>query len=426
MSSRIKVEQTSREGMVRGYMMIFGTQCKHLFFIAVSVFCFFVIGVVSGQSPAYAAGACSTCQTYQTALENEFKTHEKWMTNEWWKSNVEKAFKSVSDESRNSVLSEIVAIGGFFDAQNQLAAQRTLQDLTADTLKNYTVSDTICKFGTLSRSLALSESKGKANQMILSKRSQNRQLGQAGMAAANGDGDDKSARLKQFRKDYCDPSDFGSGMAEMCDGTSVDARRNIDINFTRAVDAKNTLNIDLTNSALTDDEADVMALANNLYAHQVFDRINADSLKSQSNKDGQSTFLDQRSIVAKRSVAENSFYNLVGEKSRGGAGSKAYFSQVLQSLGLNATDADKYLGDAPSYDAQMEVLTKKLYQDPAFYASLMESPANVNRQYAALQSFGLMQKRDIYETISRSEVLMSLILEMEIAKYQDNIQNRQN
>jgi hypothetical protein len=74
----------------------------------------------------------------------------------------------------------------------------------------------------------------------------------------------------------------------------------------------------------------------------------------------------------------------------------------------------------------MEVLTKKIYQDPAFYASLMDSPANVNRQYAALQSFGLMQKRDIFETVSRSEILMSLLLEMEIAKYQDNIQNRQN
>ena len=410
--------------MARGYMMRSGTQCR-TFLIAALVFCICMVGAVSGQNSAH-AGICSNCASYQTALETEFQTHEAWMTNEWWSQYVEKALKSFNDEVRNAVLFDTAAIGSFLDAQNEMAAQRTLQDLTTDTLKNYTVSDTICKFGTLSRSLALSESKGKANQMVLSKRSQNRQLGQAGMSAANGGGDDKSVRLKQFKKDYCNPSDFGNGMAEICDGTSIDVRRNVDINFTRAVDAKSTLNIDLANSAPTDDEADVMALANNLYAHDVFDRINTDALKNQSSKDGQSTFLDQRSIVAKRSVAENSFYNLVGEKSRGGAGSKAYFSQVLQSLGLKATDADKYLGDAPSYDAQMEVLTKKLYQDPAFYASLMESPANVSRQYAALQSFGLMQKRDIYETISRSEVLMSLILEMEIAKYQDNIQNRQN
>jgi len=37
-----------------------------------------------------------------------------------------------------------------------------------------------------------------------------------------------------------------------------------------------------------------------------------------------------------------------------------------------------------------------------------------------------MQKRDIFETVARSEMLMSLLLEMEIAKYQDTIQNRQN
>ncbi len=405
-----------------------GKQSRQSFYgrqIAAGVAVFLLAGF--GSVHTAKAGACSTCQTYQTALENEFSTHQNWMTDEWWKSNVEPGLKSFSDEVRNSMMLEIAAFGSFFDAQNQMGAQRAIQEMAATTLKNYTASDSICKFGTLSRSLALSESKGKLNQLVLSERSQRRQLLQQNMSSADGDGSDTVARLTQFKKTFCDPGDFGGGMKGVCDGATSDARRNTDINFTRTIDAKPTLNVDFSDTtAPTADEEDVIALANNLYANKVFERMNVGSLNNASTTDRQSTYLDQRSIIAKRSVAENSFNNLVGSKSRGGAGSQAYFVQVLQSLGLSADDAKKYVGDAPSYDAQMEILTKKLYQDPAFYASLMESPANVSRQYAALQSFGLMQKRDIFETVSRSEMLLSLLLEMEIAKYQDNIQNRQN
>ncbi|MBL8636961.1 MAG: hypothetical protein JNN09_00475, partial [Alphaproteobacteria bacterium] len=55
-----------------------------------------------------------------------------------------------------------------------------------------------------------------------------------------------------------------------------------------------------------------------------------------------------------------------------------------------------------------------------------DNPANVQRQYASLQAFGLMQQRDIFETILRSEMLLSLIVEMEVSKFQDDVQNRLN
>lgn len=373
---------------------------------------------------AYAT--CSNCTAYQRALENEFDVHERWMTGEWWRQYVEPGLMQLTDEFRNALLFEVAAIGAFFDAQNELASLRALQELSSTTVKNYAVSKTICEFGTLSRSLASSQERGRANMLVLSERSQNRQLGQFNMAAAEGAQKDRSFRLAQFREDYCDPADFGTGMSSLCSGNATDERQNIDINFTRAIDTKRTLNIDFTNTDDTDDEHDVMALANNLYAHKLFDRINVDSLNSDEATDTQSAYLDQRSIVAKRSVAENTFNELVGEKTAGATGSRDYLIQVLLSLGLVQEDAEAYVGDNPSYDAQMEVLTKKLYQDPAFYANLMDSPANVNRQYAALQSFGLMQKRDIFETIMRSELLLSMVLEMEISKYQDDIQNRQN
>ena len=397
-----------------------GKQMKYHIGLAVLA----VLCVMLSHSPK--AMACATCSAFESALKSEFTQHQNWMNNEWWKQNVEKSMKSMTNESNSAVWFETITFGAFLDAQNSVASTRTIQESVADSLKNYTPSDTICRFGTLSRSLALSESKSKANQLILTKRSINRQLGQENGVSAEGEQMDRAGRLKQFQKDYCDSKDFGNAMSKLCIGSPSDARLNVDINYTRAVDTRNTLDVDFTDTNRTNDENDIMALANNLYAHNVFERIDARALTQSNNVDLQSTFLSQRAIVAKRSVAENTFNEIVGEKSAGSTGSKTYMLEALKYLGLSAADAEKYLGSNPSYDAQMEVLTKKLYQDPAFYANLMDSPANVNRQYAALQAFGLMQKRDIFETVSRSEMLMSLLLEMEIAKYQDNIQNRQN
>jgi hypothetical protein len=38
-----------------------------------------------------------------------------------------------------------------------------------------------------------------------------------------------------------------------------------------------------------------------------------------------------------------------------------------------------------------------------------------------MQSFGLMQQRDIYDSIQRSELLLSLVVEMELEKFQDEV-----
>lgn len=393
------------------------------------VFAIFSLALVGGSKPSWAC-ICTDCSTWQQQVQQEMDNHEQWMINEWWNQYVKPALKKFTDEARNAMVAQTVMIGAFIDGETTLNAQRTLQELNANTMKNYHVSDSICKFGTLSRSLASSQGRAKANQVVLAERSQNRQLGQKNMASAEGGQQDRIARYKQFIKDYCDPADYGTAMGKICTTPPADKQRNLDTNYTRLIDTKRTLDADFAKTSATTtpttDEAAVIALANNLYAHDVLDRMQVEGLRDTNATDNRSTYLDQRAIVAKRSVAENSFNAIVGMKTKGSTASLNYMKSVISKLGLNATDVTKYLGAAPSYDAQMEVLTKKLYQDPGFYANLMETPANVERQYAALQSFGLMQRRDIFETMLRSEMLMSVLLEMEISRYQDDVQNRQN
>ena len=74
------------------------------------------------------------------------------------------------------------------------------------------------------------------------------------------------------------------------------------------------------------------------------------------------------------------------------------------------------LGQNPSYYAQMDVLTKKIYQNPNFYTSLYDKPTNVRRIGVSMDAISLMQMRDQYESALRKEMLLSLMLEQELKK----------
>ena len=72
----------------------------------------------------------------------------------------------------------------------------------------------------------------------------------------------------------------------------------------------------------------------------------------------------------------------------------------------------------------MELLTKKIYQRPDFYTNLYDKPANVDRIRASMRSIGLMQKWDMFNSRLRSEMLLSVAAELELAKEQDRLQRQ--
>ncbi len=374
---------------------------------------------------------CCSCDSFKSAVTTQIERHEEWILEDFWKGTLYPALRGLSTQISASLAAQTASLGTFADAQMQIDTVRDLQTMKAQTIKDFTPSESMCTFGSITGSLAASDFKGRANALVLSQRSIDRQLGKTGTAAQTGSTRDRAARLAQFKQRFCNTNDFSSGMKSFCDTASnIDVFLNRDIDFTRTLYTRPTLNIDLTETNVTEDEKDIMALQTNLFANEAFERIAATALSSDSAQDSRATYMDMRALVAKRSVAENSFNTLVGQRSSGTGQSTAFLQAVMQSLGMSAQEARAYLngqslgeGVNPSYNAQMEVLTKRLYQNPLFYADLMDKPVNVERQFATLQAFGLMQQRDIFETIQRSEVLLSLILEMEIGKYQDEIQN---
>jgi len=71
----------------------------------------------------------------------------------------------------------------------------------------------------------------------------------------------------------------------------------------------------------------------------------------------------------------------------------------------------------------MEVLTKKIHQNPVFFTELYDKPANVMRKQVAMQAVELMQKRDMYRSLLRSEAVFSVMLETAISQQQQKLKN---
>ena len=169
-------------------------------------------------------------------------------------------------------------------------------------------------------------------------------------------------------------------------------------------------------------------MAANLYSHNIASGIEPEKLgyaaENRVRTSSTEKYLDLRAIYAKRSVAQNSFAALVAMRTAGDPGSAPYVKAVMRELGIADTaEIEKLLGVNPSYFAQMEVLTKKLYQNPMFYTELYDKPANIERKGAALQAIGLMQDRDLYNSLIRSEAVMSVLIETQLEREQEKITN---
>jgi hypothetical protein len=335
---------------------------------------------------------------------------------------------------------QVLATGNFFDALSKLKHHRKFQTLVSEAHKDYHPSRDFCNFGTNVRSLAHTDRLAHLNKQGLHKRQMARHLGTAptintGVAGAADLDDDRESRWKQFLEQYCDPRDNNhkpdisdTGLDAICTGHNA-KRVNRDIDFTRLVEYPRTLDVNFTDGGAVPsaDEEDVLALSNNLYGHDVLSRnVDEDLLRKKSS---QEWYLALRTIAAKRGVAENSFNAIVALKAAGTtdvASTRDFLGAIIKELGIT-DDSEIYalIGENPSYYAQLELLAKKLYQNPDFYAELYDKPANVKRKSTALKAIELMVDRAIYESQLRREMATSILLSARLQSTFDNVNDSQ-
>ncbi len=383
------------------------------------------------------SAGCSPCQVMietnhdqiERHIDRKFDQHNSW-TIEWYDNEFHPALRRMIQQFNAVMVHQVQIIGQFFDAKHRLETQRLFQTLEAAANKDYMPSEGMCVIGTGVRGLIASERKTDLVKNVYANRAMDRQLLSAETLSGRDGESDKLSRLRDFRSDFCNPADNGNGLAILCGGGGSGERRNKDIDFMRTIEAKYTIDSDFgnTDTGLTEDEQDVFALTANLFAHKVLptENLERDNLADTvgNPKNAAHRYIDLRSVAAKRSVAHNSFMSIVAERSTGTRGDEdggPYVKRIVLDLGVPAADIHILLGDNPSYFAQMEVMTKNIFQDPKFYTDLYDKPANVLRKGAAIRSVGLMQDRDIYNSLLRSEAVLSVLLDTMLHKEQQRV-----
>lgn len=336
--------------------------------------------------------------------------------------NYVEAIKRMTEQMSVVMLQQLPIIGSFLDAKNQLETQRLFGLTAAIAHRDYQPDEQVCAFGTLARATAVSKFSVDQNVNAINAVLLKRELLNANQASAWGPYADVSSRLAKFKTTYCDKNDNNRTLDTiLCTPGSPSDRKNRDIDFRRVIE--NNLTIDanfLDGGAATTDEEDVLALAKNLFAHETLSPIAEPSMVPNG------TFRElhnMRNLAAIRGVSRHSYATLAGMRTAGSGMSSAQLRQVMLNLGVPAGDIDSLIGANPSYFAQMEIFTQKIFQDPQFFVNLYSGPANVARMGVVLQAVKLMADRDKLDAYLRREMLLSMILEMKLRERQTAIAN---
>jgi len=376
-------------------------------------------------------------------LKEEFVAHKEWLIRVFFEQHILPALMLFAEQITGMAVHQVAMVGTMMDAKHQLETQRLFQELTAQAHKDYQPSEGMCTFGTTVRSLAASDRNMDLSAMAFSNRVLQRELLSGDAVAGSGATSDILSRLGQFRALYCNKNDNGKGLEKLCPAGSKDVGRiNRDVDYTTTFDTPLTLMIDFTSEGDPDhaknkhatgkvspDEEDVFALAANLYAHNVAPAIAPTFLISEDgvvSAQGVNHYMNIRALAAKRSVARNSFASIMGMKSQGEKEAQPYLYALIKEMGIPEDEIKKYLGERPSYYAQMEILTKKIYQNPMFYSELYDKPANVARKNASMQAIELMQRRDMYRSSLRTEAILAVMLETALIEQQEQVTDEIN
>jgi hypothetical protein len=364
-------------------------------------------------------------------ITNEFEKHRTWMEDMFFgdpvaddKPGLLAALSLMAEQLSVNSIQQVQIIGTFFDAKHQLESQRIFQAMTAEAHKDYHPSEPMCTFGTMTKSLAKSSRTADLTANTVTKRAIERQLLGTATVGSAGAISDQESRLANYMLKYCDPSDNSGNLDLLCRRSANDPNLyNRDINYAETVARPMTLDLNLTEPPnSSEDEQALFALTATLFSNDLYNAVKAEALVNEDGEPdyeyGVKAYMDARAVIAKRSVAVNSISSIAAMKAQSGEEAEPFIYALIKEMSpdegeaaLAVEEIRAYIGDNPSYYAQMKVLSKILYQRPQFYVDLYDKPANVQRMAVAIQAATLMRKRDLYRSYLRSEMTLAVMLE---------------
>ncbi|MEM6811366.1 MAG: hypothetical protein AAF549_02755 [Pseudomonadota bacterium] len=405
------------------------------------------VGVPPGEAglcTPICTGPCGRCAPHiknnhieiRNHVTAEFDNHRNWIVNDWFGEYLQPAMALMAAQISQSGMQQMQILGSFFDAKHQLETQRLLQTMTAEAHMDYHVSEALCEIESSTAHFSNSKRRSDLAKRTLSHRFMQKQVNQRDGVSFVGEISDLPSRTEHFIDTFCDPNSGGQdengrpGLAAFCEGTSASPEQiNADVNFTTTVENNLTLDIDFSDRGLGDltpDEENVFALAANIIGHQtapLIPRLKV-NFPDGTPRPIMNLYADLRSMFAKRSVAQNSFSAIAGMRAEGSSEAGPFLKAILLEMGVDPIFIEEYLGENPSLFATEEVMMKVAYQDPRFYANLYDKPANVERMNTALLALEIVQDRNIYESLLRSEAVLATLIETKLLKYHREVSGK--
>jgi len=358
----------------------------------------------------------------RTHTSAQFSYYKSWLVNSYFIENLTKALMGMTNELVTGAMQQVQIAGTFFDAKHQLETERLQQTLVARAHKDYHPSEELCAVGTNMRAFGISKRKADLAGVTIATRMNDRQSNVIDGISQEGVGTDTRARIDLFIEKFCNKTDGGSdgsdqfGLGLLCANSTPDpAQINADVNFTSTVENKLTLDIDFSTSGnASPDTENILALGANMFANDTLPIITEQQLER--NPDLLNTYIDLQSKALLRSIAQHSYASIVGMRAEGDGASAPFLKAMLKDSGVNDNEITQMLGENPSYFAQEEIMTKTLYQNPDFYSNLYDKPANVERMGTALLALEIIQDRNIYDSLLRSEAVLAALVETKLLK----------
>ena len=348
---------------------------------------------------------------------DEFIRHRTWMVDVFFREHIHYAMKLMTVQLSAVAMRQTFVIGKMFDAKHQQETQRLFQQLMAEAHRDYYPSESLCEIGTNTRAIAGSEDKSNIAQLAFTNRMQDRAQRSDHTLSGADENADRVSRILRFQEIYCNRGDNADGLSWLCAPHNTPReRRNKDINFSQTVLSELTLEADYLNEDLADDPdgEDVFALTTNLFSDELMPNMERLRLATPQGLPRQEAmkYMDLRSILAKRSVAENAFASIVAERVSGmDTVDYSFMRRILVDLGVHEDEINEFLGEHPSYYAQRKVLTDYVFENPVFYTELYESHANVLRKDTAIKALNLMLEDDMFDRQLESEAVLAVMLE---------------
>ncbi len=361
-------------------------------------------------------------------MTDEMIKHRTWMIDEFMKVHILPAMMMMTDQLSAIAMAHTFAIGKFFDAKHQMESERIFQQLMAQTHSDYQPSVGLCEIASSARGLIPAQEKSKVARIALTNRMSERARRNEGSLSSAGTNSDVLSRFSNFKDNYCNVNDNGRGLAFLCDGTTATNERiNKDVNITQTLFSEQTIDADFVAPNADPDidnnieGRDLLAFSTNLFASELNPDIPRLNLATPDGKakEGAFVYMDLRSIMAKRSVAEDAFSAVVSERVSGleqlhddDRNSDSYLKRLVVDLGVAEDEIDILLGKSPSYYAQRKVLSSYIFENPKFYTQLYESPANVLRKDTAIKTLSLALEDDFFDRQLEAEAMLATLLEV--------------